>query len=334
MKLATLKDGTRDGRLHVVSRDLGTAYPADGIARSLQEALDGWERIASRLSELSDRLNRGGVPGAFAFDPRRAMAPLPRAYQWADGSVYESHFRLMQQAFDSESKLTFRKNEPMIYQGGSDDMLGPTDDIMAVDEAAGIDFEGELAVITGDVRMQTSAAEAAKCIRLVMLANDVSLRNMILHELGKGFGFYQSKPATSFSPVAVTPDELGAAWRDSMVHLPLLLTWNGNAFGRPNAGIGAGFTFAHLIAHAAVTRNLQTGSIVGSGTVSNPAPDVGSACIAERRAQERIAHGEPRTPYMKFGDRIRIEMLDASGKTVFGAIDQRVVSFREKEKAA
>jgi fumarylacetoacetate (FAA) hydrolase len=325
MKLATLKDGTRDGRLVVVSRDLSMAMAAEGIAPTLQRALDDWEAVAPALQQVSQRLNGGRAAEAFPFDARNAMAPLPRAYQWVDGSVYKNHGQLMQKAFDVENKLPFREDEPLMYQGGSDEFIGPCDDIVTVDEAWGIDFEGEVAAITGDVRMQTSAAQAAGAVRLLMLVNDVSLRNLIMGELAKGFGFYQSKPASSCSPVAVTPDELGSAWRGGLVHLPLLLELNGKPFGRPNAGIGASFSFAELIAHAARTRNLKAGSIVGSGTVSNADPAVGSACIAERRAQERIAHGTPSTPFLGFGDRIRIEMRDAAGQSMFGAIDQKVV---------
>ena len=328
MKLATLKDGTRDGRLIVVSRDLSIACEARSIAATLQRALDDWAGTAPALGELYARLNRGSVEEAFPFDSRRVMAPLPRAYQWADGSTYRHHAELMERAFDSENKIDFTIQEPKIYQGGSDDLIGCCDDIVAVDEAWGIDFEGEVAVITGDVRLQSQPPETESSIRLVMLANDVSLRNLIPAELAKRFGFYQSKPATSFSPVAVTPDELGGAWRDGLVHLPLRVDWNGVEFGRPNAGVGVTHNFFQLILHAAKTRNLCAGTIIGGGTVSNSDPSVGSACIAERRAQERIAHGTPKTPYMKCGDRVRIEMLDASGKSVFGAIDQTVVRFR------
>jgi fumarylacetoacetate (FAA) hydrolase len=327
MKLATVKDGSRDGMLVVVSRDLSTACEASGVASTMQCALDDWARTRPSLEELYERLNAGKAERSFKFSSRRAMAPLPRAYQWADGSVFGNHGELMKKAFERDNKLAFRTDEPLMYQGGSDDMLGPCDDIVAADEAWGIDFEGEVAVVTGDVRMQTPAAKAEAGIRLVMLANDVSLRNLIMGELAKGFGFYQSKPATSFSPVAVTPDELGSAWRGAMVHLPLRVFHNGAEFGKPNAGVGASFNFAQLIAHAARTRNLCSGSIVGSGTVSNADPAAGSACIAERRAIERIAHGAPRTPFLKFGDRVRIEMLDEEGRSIFGAIEQTVTRF-------
>lgn len=333
MKFATLENGTRDGRLVVVSRDLKFACPADAIAPTLQRALDDWDAAAPRLAELYERLNRGAAANAFAFDPARAMSPLPRAYQWLDGSVYRNHGELMIRGFDTENKVRVPVDEPAMYQGGSDGFLGPCEDIVAADESWGIDFEAEVAVITGDVRMQSSPAEAAGAIRLIVLSNDVSLRNLIMGELAKAFGFVQSKPASSFSPVAVTPDELGDAWRDGLVHLPLRIQWNGKEFGKPNAGIGALFNFPQLIAHAAKTRNLCAGTIIGSGTVSNAGPDVGSACISERRAIERIESGEARTPFMKYGDRVRIEMLDASGESVFGAIDQKVVPLNNRAAA-
>lgn len=328
MKLATLKDASRDGRLLVVSRDLRLACQAQDIAPTLQRALDDWERLAPALEKLYTSLNRGAAPGAFPFDPRQAAAPLPRAFQFADGSGYMHHGKLMMRAFDTENKIDFLEREPMMYQGCSDSLIGPCDDIEMADESWGIDFEGELAVITGDVPIGVSAREAGAYIRLVMLVNDVSLRNLIMPELAKGFGFVQSKSASSFSPVAVTPDELGEAWQSGTLHLALLIHWNGVEFGRVNAGIGASFTFPDFIAHVAKTRRLCAGSIVGGGTVSNAEPGVGSSCIAERRAIERIAHGEARTPFMKFGDRIRIEMLDKTGQSVFGAIDQKVSRVR------
>ena len=324
MKLATLKDGTRDGRLAVVSKDLKMACSAQAVAPTLQRALDDWDRARPALEELSSRLNQGKATDASPFDTKRAAAPLPRAYQFADGSGYMHHGELMKRAFDTENKIGFPEDQPLMYQGCSDSLIGPCDDVELADESWGIDFEGELAVVTGDVPMGISAQAAPKYIRLVMLVNDVSLRNLIMPELAKSFGFVQSKSASSFSPVAATPDELGDAWRGGTVHLRLLIHLNGIEFGRVNAGIGATFTFPNFIAHVAKTRKLCAGSIVGGGTVSNGEPGVGSSCIAERRAIERIAHGEPRTPFMKFGDRIRIEMLDARGLSVFGAIDQRV----------
>lgn len=323
MKLATLKDGTRDGQLAVVSRDLKSARIADGIATTLQRALDDWSFVAPQLEQLYEQLNAGKAQRAFDFDPRRCMAPLPRAFQWADGSAYVNHVELVRKARNAEMPESFW-HDPLMYQGGSDDFIGPTDDILLASEEWGIDFEGEVAVITDDVPMGTTPARAASHIRLLMLVNDVSLRNLIPAELAKGFGFFQSKPASSFSPVAVTPDELGAAWREGKVHLPLRATWNGVLVGQPDAGVDMVFSFPQLIAHLTRTRNARAGSIVGSGTVSNKDAKKGYTCIAEKRCLEMIADGEAKTPFMKFGDRIRIEMLDANGKSIFGAIDQQV----------
>lgn len=327
MKLATLKDGSRDGQLIVVARDLKTAHVADGIAPTLQAALDDWGFIAPQLAELSLLLNEGRVEGParrpFDFDPARCMAPLPRAYQWADGSAYVNHVELVRKARKAEMPASFWE-DPLMYQGGSDDFLGPRDDIVLAHEEWGIDFEAEVAVITGDVPMGATPDEAHGQIRLLMLANDVSLRNLIPDELAKGFGFLQSKPATSFSPVAVTPDELGDAWRGGKLHLPLRSTWNGHLVGRPDAGTDMVFNFPQLIAHLAKTRNVRAGSIVGSGTVSNKDASKGYSCIAEQRCLETIADGEASTSFMRFGDTIRIEMLDEKGKSIFGAIDQAV----------
>ena len=324
MKLATLKDGTRDGQLAVVAKNLKTAVLADGIAPTLQSALDDWGFIAPQLQALYEDLNAGRAARAFDFDPARCMAPLPRAYQWADGSAYVNHVELVRRARNAEMPESFW-HDPLMYQGGSDDFLGPQDDIECLDESWGIDFEGEVAVITGDVEMGAKPDTAAQAIRLFMLVNDVSLRNLIPAELGKGFGFVQSKPATSFSPVAITPDELGAAWQAGRVHLPLRATWNGVNVGAPDAGSDMVFNFPQLIAHLAKTRNVRAGSIVGSGTVSNKDPKKGYTCIAEKRCLEMIADGEAKTPFMKFGDTIRLEMLDADGKSLFGAINQKVV---------
>lgn len=324
MKLATLKDGTRDGQLAVVSRDLKTAALADGISPRMQSALDDWDFIAPQLQALYDELNAGRAARSFAFDPARCMAPLPRAYQWADGSAYVNHVELVRRARNAEMPESFW-HDPLMYQGGSDDFLGPQDDIVCGSEDWGIDFEGEVAVITGDVAMGTNANQAADSIRLLMLVNDVSLRNLIPAELGKGFGFVQSKPATSFSPVAITPDELGAAWKDGRVQLPLNAIWNGVKVGAPDAGSDMVFNFPQLISHLAKTRNVRAGSIVGSGTVSNKDPKKGYTCIAEKRCLEMIADGEAKTPFMKFGDTIKLEMLDAQGKSLFGAINQKVV---------
>ena len=323
MKLATLRDGTRDGKLAVVSRDLKTAVMADGIAPTLQSALDDWDFIAPQLETLARQLEDGKARRTFDFDPGQCMAPLPRAYQWADGSAYVNHVELVRKARNAEMPASFWE-DPLIYQGGSDDFLGPTDPIVLAHEEWGIDFEAEVAVIVDDVPMGARPDAAFERIRLVMLANDVSLRNLIPAELAKGFGFFQSKPATAFSPVAVTPDELGDAWRDAKVHLPLRSTWNGRLVGQPDAGVDMVFNFAQLIAHAAKTRNLRAGAIVGSGTVSNKDPKKGYSCIAEKRCLETIADGAPATQFMAFGDTIRIEMLDGQGRSVFGAIEQAV----------
>lgn len=322
MKLATLKDGTRDGQLMVVARDLKTAQLADGVARTLQHALDDWTFIAPQLDAIYQELNRGGGRRSFDFEPQHCMAPLPRAYQWADGSAYVNHVELVRKARGVEMPAAFWE-EPLMYQGGSDDFLGPTDDIVLAHEEWGIDFEAEVCVITDDVPMGATADQAHQRIRLLLLANDVSLRNLIPEELAKGFGFLQSKPATSFSPVAVTPDELGDAWKGGKVHLPLLSTWNGKVVGKPQAGVDMVFNFPQLIAHLAKTRNVRAGAIIGSGTVSNKDSKRGYSCIAEQRSLEMIAGGVPLTPFMAFGDSIRIEMLE-DGKSVFGAIEQTV----------
>jgi fumarylacetoacetate (FAA) hydrolase len=324
MKLATINDGSRDGQLAVVSRDLKTAHIADGIAPSLQAALDDWAFIAPQLQALYDDLNAGRTRRPFDFDPARCMAPLPRAYQWADGSAYVNHVELVRKARGAEMPASFWE-DPLMYQGGSDDFLGPTDDIVLAHEEWGIDFEAEVAVITGDVAMGATPDEAHQQIRLLMLANDVSLRNLIPAELAKGFGFFQSKPATAFSPVAVTPDELGDNWRGGKVHLPLRSTWNERLVGQPDAGVDMVFNFPQLIAHLCKTRNARAGSIIGSGTVSNKDASRGYSCIAEQRCLETIEFGQPVTQFMRFGDTIRIEMLDEKGKSIFGAIEQKVV---------
>jgi fumarylacetoacetate (FAA) hydrolase len=323
MKLATLKDGSRDGQLIVVSRDLTTAHLATGIAGRLQAVLDDWSFLAPQLEDLYSTLNEGRARHAFAFDARRCMAPLPRAYQWADGSAYVNHVELVRKARGAEMPASFW-TDPLMYQGGSDDLLGPCDDIVCPSEAHGIDFEGEVAVITADVAMGASPAQAAAGIRLLMLVNDVSLRNLIPAELAKGFGFFQSKPATAFSPVAVTPDELGESWRGAKLHRPLVVHWNGRKVGAPDVGADMTFDFGQLVAHICKTRNVRAGSIVGSGTVSNLERSRGYACIAEQRSLETIEHGAPRTEFMRYGDTVRIEMLDERGASIFGAIEQRV----------
>jgi fumarylacetoacetate (FAA) hydrolase len=331
MKLATLKDGSRDGALALVCRDLSRVLPVPEIARTLQAALDGWHETAPRLEALYEELNEGNARHSAPFDPRRAHSPLPRAYQWADGSAYVNHVELVRKARGATMPAEFW-TDPLMYQGGSDGFLAPMDDIVFPDEAWGIDFEAEVAVITADVPMGTTPRAAASQVRLLMLVNDVSLRNLIPAELGKGFGFFQSKPASSFSPVAVTPDELGAAWRDGKLHLPLITHLNGELFGRPDAGVDMTFGFPQLIAHAAKTRALAAGTIIGSGTVSNkegsgpgrPAASGGAgySCIAEQRTVETLVAGKPSTPFLRFGDRVRIEMLDNGGRSIFGAIEQ------------
>jgi fumarylacetoacetate (FAA) hydrolase len=325
MKLATLRDGSRDGQLVVVSRDLTIAHHASHIASRLQQALDDWGFIAPQLNDLYVTLNEGRARHAFAFDPAQCLAPLPRAYQWADGSAYVNHVELVRRARGAELPQSFW-TDPLMYQGGSDDLLGPMEDIVCADEAWGIDFEAEVAVVTDDVPMGTAAAAAGAHVRLVMLVNDVSLRNLIPPELAKGFGFFQSKPATAFSPVAVTPDELGEAWDGRKLNLPLVVHWNGERVGSAHAGTDMVFDFPQLIAHAARTRNLRAGSIVGSGTVSNKDASRGYSCIAEKRALEMIADSKPSTEFMKYGDRVRIEMFDGAGRSIFGAIDQTVAA--------
>jgi fumarylacetoacetate (FAA) hydrolase len=326
MKLATLKDETRDGTLIVVSRDLKHAIKADDIAPTLQAALDDWDYVSPQLTDRYDALNRAPANRAFDFDPKQCASPLPRAYQWADGSAYVNHAELLRKARGAEMPKAHR-SDPLMYQGGSDAFLGPCDDIMLESEDWGIDLEAEVAVITGDVPMGVTAKKAGDHIRLLLLANDVSLRNLAPAELAKGLGFFQSKPCSAFSPVAVTPEELGSAWDGGKVNLPLLVQVNGEVLGRPNAGVDMTFEFPRLIAHAARTRPLAAGAIVGSGTVSNADRNTGSACIAEKRALETIAEGKPATPFLKFGDRVRIEMLDAEGRSLFGAIDQQLAKY-------
>ncbi|MDH3480909.1 MAG: fumarylacetoacetate hydrolase family protein [Gammaproteobacteria bacterium] len=332
MKLASLKNG-RDGRLVVVSRDLTRCLAAGDVAATLQSALDNWRMTRPALEALSAQLDAGEGE---SFDEAACASPLPRAYQWADGSAYVNHVELVRKARGAEMPATFW-TDPLMYQGGSDSFLGPRDSIPVIDEDWGIDFEAEIVVVTDDVPMGVSAADAVTQIRLIMLVNDVSLRNLIPGELAKGFGFFQSKPSSAFSPIAVTPDELGDAWRDAKVHLPLLSFLNDTAFGKPDAGIDMTFDFGQLVAHAAKSRPLGAGTIIGSGTVSNKLDDgpgkpiedggVGYSCIAEIRTIETINEGKPSTSFMKFGDRIRIEMNDASGDSVFGRIDQVVEKY-------
>lgn len=332
MKFASLKSG-RDGRLVVVSRDLTRATPAHNIADTLQQALDTWEKAAPQLADLAEQLERGAVP-SIRFHEHECASPIPRAFQWVDGSAYVNHVELVRRARGAEMPESFW-TDPLMYQGGSDSFLAPRDPILMADEAYGIDFEGEVAVVTDDVPMGVAPAEAGRFIRLIMLVNDISLRNLIPAELAKGFGFLQSKPSSAFSPVAVTPDELGEAWDGGKVHLPLMVNLNGTLFGRADAGVDMTFDFPTLIAHAARTRSLAAGTIIGSGTVSNKNSDggpgspvnqggLGYSCLAEIRMIEVIAGGAAKTPFLRFGDTVRIEMMGSDGNSIFGAIEQRV----------
>jgi len=335
MKLATLKSGGRDGTLVVVNRDLSLYQRASGIAVTLQQALDNWSRCEPRLRQIYDSLNDRTSNHALPFDPGACHSPLPRAYQWADGSAYLNHVELVRKARGAELPAESHQ-DPLMYQGGSDSFIGPCDPVVVASEAWGIDFEAEVSVVTGDVPMGAGPTECANSIRLLMLVNDVSLRELIPAELAKGFGFFQSKPASAFSPVAVTPDELGDAWSDSKVHLPLRVELNGKPFGRPDAGVDMSFDFGQLIAHAATTRELEAGSIIGSGTVSNKQGGlwgssienggVGYCCLAEVRMYETIEQGKPATPFMSYGDKVRIEMLDKAGDSIFGTIENEITA--------
>lgn len=335
MKLASLKSTGRDGRLVVVSHDLAWCADARHIAPTLQAALDDWARIEPALRTLADELERETIPRE-RFHERQALSPLPRAFQWADGSAYVNHVELVRKARGAELPDSFW-TDPLMYQGGSDAFLAPRADIPLADDSWGLDFEAEVAVVTGDAPQGCSVEEAARAIRLIMILNDVSLRGLIPGELAKGFGFFQSKPPTAFSPVAVTPDELGAAWDGRKVHLPLRSWLNGALFGEPDCQVDMTFDFAQLVAHAARTRPLTAGTIVGSGTVSNKLADgpgkpvseggKGYSCIAEIRMIETIQDGEPKTRFMIPGDTVRIEMLDRAGKSIFGAIEQSVVRY-------
>jgi fumarylacetoacetate (FAA) hydrolase len=322
MKLATLRDGTRDGQLVVVSRDNKRYLPATSVCKSMQQALDDWDMIAPKLEGLLKTLNADPTQGQ-PFDATKALAPLPRAYEWIDGSAYINHVVLVRKARGAEPPETLR-TDPLIYQGGSGVFLAPTEDIPLADAAWGCDFESEVCVVLGDVPQGTKAQDAARYVRLVMICNDVSLRNLIPGELAKGFGFFQSKPASAFAPIAVTPDELGAAWKEGRVHLPLHTWFNGEFFGDPDAGPEMHFSFFDLIQHIAKTRSYTAGTILGSGTVSNEDRSRGSSCLAERRMIEQIDTGSPKTPFMKVGDRVEIEMFDANGQSIFGRIAQKV----------
>jgi fumarylacetoacetate (FAA) hydrolase len=339
MKLATQNDGSRDGRLVVVSRDLSRCAAAPEIARTLQQALDDWSRCEPALRAHADALERGALGDrAESFYPEQCHSPLPRAFQWADGSAYVNHVELVRKARGAEMPPSFW-TDPLMYQGGSDTFLGPCEPIRVASEDYGIDLEAEVAVVTGDVPMGVTPEAARRHIRLLMLVNDVSLRNLIPAELAKGFGFFQSKPSSAFSPCAVTPDELGPAWDGGKVHLPLISKIDNRLLGRPDAGIDMTFDFATLIAHAARTRPLGAGCIIGSGTVSNRGADggpgtpvseggVGYSCLAEIRTIETLRFGKPKTPFLKFGDAVRIEMLDAEGRSIFGAIEQVVEKYQ------
>jgi fumarylacetoacetate (FAA) hydrolase len=323
MKLATLKEGGRDGTLVVVSEDLARAVRVPQIASTLQQALDHWERMQPALRRTYGLLNDLQMPGAFDLDPHQLAAPLPRAYQWVDGSAYVNHVELVRKARGAEMPPSFW-TDPLMYQGGSDAMLGPRDPILLADEAWGIDFEAEVAVITDDVPMGVTPTEALKHVKLVTLVNDVSLRNLIPAELAKGFGFFHSKPASAFAPVVATPDILGEAWKDGKLHLRLESYRGDELFGQPDAGVDMTFDFGTLIAHAAKTRFLTAGCIVGSGTVSNVDRSTGSSCIAERRMIEILEQGEAKTPFLRFGERVRFDMKDAQGRSLFGRIEQMV----------
>ena len=332
MKLATLKDGTRDGMLYVVNADLTRAASAHSIAHSLQHALDNWAIAEPRLKQLAAELE-AGTATSVAFDAAECAAPLPRAYQWVDGSAYVNHVELVRKARGVEMPPSFW-TDPLMYQGASDGFIGAQDDIELADESWGIDFEAEVCVITDDVPMGITPKEALKHIKLILLVNDVSLRYMAKDELQKGFGFVNCKPTCAFSPVAVTPESLGDAWDGGKMLLPLITHRGDTLFGKPNAGVDMVFDFGTLIAHAAKTRNLCAGTIVGSGTVSNKDRSVGSSCIVEQQTLEKLDTGEVKTPFLKFGERVKIEMLDKNGNSIFGAIDQKLVQYAYKAQAA
>ncbi|GIU37005.1 fumarylacetoacetate hydrolase family protein [Shewanella schlegeliana] len=327
MKLASYDNGRRDGQLMLVSKDLTKAVAVPAIAHTMQQLLDAWELLNPQLVELYDALNKGMMDNAVDFDQSKCLSPLPRAYQWADGSAYVNHVELVRKARGAQMPETFW-TDPLVYQGGSDCFIAPKADIPLASEEWGIDFESEIAVITDDVPMGVSAENAEQHIKLLMLVNDVSLRNLIPGELAKGFGFFQSKPSSSFSPVAVTPDELEDKWRESKIHLPLITHLNGELFGRPNAGVDMTFNFSQLVSHVAKTRPIGAGAIIGSGTISNYDRSAGSSCLAETRMLETIAEGKPSTSFMGFGDRVRIEMLDEDNNSIFGSIDQQVVEYK------
>lgn len=323
MKLGSLKEGGRDGTLIVVSRDLTRAVRATGIAATLQHALEDWSNIAPRLNALSESLNDGDADGVFEVDFKAMAAPLPRAYEFVDGSAYLPHVERVRRARNAEMPASFY-TDPLMYQATSAGFYGPRDAVRVVSEDYGIDLEAEIVVITDDVPMAVTPEQAAGHIQLIGLVNDVSLRNLIPGELAKGFGFLQSKPRSALSPVFVTPDELDDAWRDNKVHLPLLTHINGEWFGAPEAGVDMQFDFAQLVAHAAKTRPLSAGTVVGSGTIANEDTSKGASCFAEKRTLETLRDGKPSTPFMKFGDVVRIEMKNRDGNSIFGVIEQRI----------
>lgn len=328
MKLASLKTkSSRDGKLCLVDRNLSRILPVPHICNTLQEALERWTEVKPLLEADYKALNESPLPEALPYQPEKLSCPLPRAFQWADGSAYVNHVELVRKARNAIMPQDFWSN-PLLYQGGSDDFISPTDPIILADEAYGLDFEAEVAIITNDVPMQTSVENASQHIKLLMLVNDVSLRNLIPTELEKGFGFYQSKPSSSFSPLAITPDELGDYWDGERVHFPLMSYLNDALFGKPNAGVDMTFSFPQLIAHAAKTRRLGAGSIIGSGTVSNLDRSLGSSCIVEKRMLETLETGTPITSYMRIGDHVRIEMLNEKGQNLFGSISQKVIPFK------
>jgi fumarylacetoacetate (FAA) hydrolase len=327
MKFASLKNGRRDGAPLLVSRDLKKAVHIGHIVPSIREALERWDECQEKLEALSELLNKGHAEETFDLDTRELESPLPRTFQWADGSVFLNHAELVRKARNAEIPESMYQ-EPMLYQGASDSFIGPRDPILVAKEEWGIDLEGEIAIVTDDVPMGVNESDAGKHIKLVMILNDVSLRNLMPSELAKGFGFFVSKPSTSFSPVAVTPDELGDAWDGRKVHLPLVCHVNGELLGAPNAGVDCHFDFPKLIAHAAQSRELRAGTILGTGTISNRDASKGSACIQEKRMLEKLATGEMKTPHLKFGDAVRIEMRDLQGQSIFGAIDQEVVRYQ------
>ena len=327
MKLASLKNNTRDGQLVVVKQDLSRAVEVSDIALTMQQLMDNWDELAPKLETVYQQLNANQLDAAIDFEPTQCESPLPRAYQWADGSAYVNHVELVRKARNAEMPETFW-TDPLMYQGGSDAFIGPRDDIEVVSEDYGIDMESEVAVIVDDTPMAATPDEAQSKIRLFMIVNDVSLRNLIPGELAKGFGFFQSKPSSAFSPVAVTADELGSHWDGKKLHLPLVTHLNNELFGEPNCGIDMTFDFPTIVAHAAKTRPLGAGAIIGSGTISNVDRSSGSSCLAEKRMLEIIESGKPTTPFMQYGDQVRIEMFDTSGHSIFGAIDQTVTEYK------